>query len=124
MGLDAYGVVTTEDNWDSKTNTPIDAKKVETFSYWRKHHELHDWMADRWFASAISGTQDEFNCIPFRLDKKTLNDLYEACTSEELYYTIDTGWYVQERQKVDFEFIEQANKFIDEGLVVYYDSWW
>lgn len=125
MGLDMYAYVTTKDNYDPVNNQMIFPEKGVEFYYWRKHHELHEWMAKHWCSQ--TGKPDlEFNCVNLPLNKEMLQTLQKDIKSCELYSFLNSRdlkvWV--ERADYDEAFTEQALKFLEEDLVVLYSSWW
>lgn len=123
MGLDSFALVTTEQNWNNNDCSPFDSKKAAEFFYWRKHHDLDDWMREEWFRTVDESNEEQFNCIPFKLTKELLMNLRHDCEIGRLYTHCD-DYDIQAYQEKDFKFIEQAYKFLEEGLVVYYYCWW
>lgn len=99
--------------------------KPEELHYWRKHHDLHGWMENLY---RDKGGIEEFNCKKVLLTKEDLDSLEQDVIAYKLPNT--TGFFFgdnppdEETLNDDLLFIAKARKAIDEGKVVYYDSWW
>jgi hypothetical protein len=125
MGLDMYAfAVAKEDAIDALT-IKQDAVREELF-YWRKHHDLHGWMESLYREKG--GEADSFNCVAIQLDEAELDDLERHVKEGMLPET--TGFFFgnnppdSESNEQDLKFIAKARQAIQEGKVVYYDSWW
>lgn len=117
MGLDSY--VWSVDPKKAKVlrDTELTLKekyKPEELFYWRKHHNLHNWMENLYRSK---GGNETFNCERVRLDKEDLDELEQAVITNQLS---------EEKEDVDNDmlFIAKAREAIDNGKAVYYDSWW
>ena len=141
MGLDMYVYKTkfkptkevdfTEELYPSKDgqgypdfDSPV--APIEDIAYWRKHPDLHGWMARLYHKKG--GESNSFNGDPVVLTLKDLAELKEVVMESQLPNT--TGFFfgqsksdIYERVK-DLEFIEDAKAAILEGYTVYYDSSW
>lgn len=133
MGLDMYA-------WKVKPEDAIDAVTIRSkddgrdgdldeLFYWRKHHDLHGWMENLWvIKSGGNPSGQSFNCCPVRLDEDDLFELEQDVRRKQLPET--TGFFFgnnpQDAESIsrDLEFIAKARTAINEGYVVYYDSWW
>ena len=121
MGLDQYAFITNE-----VFDRPIDFEPEQQtqLHYWRKHPNLHGWMADLY--SAKGGTDVDFNGNPVMLtadDLKRLElDVRKGVLPETqgFFFGMSTG----EERADDLTFIAKANEAITNGYTVYYDSWW
>ena len=123
MGLDQFSYTV-----DSEGNR-------NEIAYWRKHPNLQGWMENLWDSkgrpneSAESNTMglSEFNCTPVELSREDLDSLEEDITNKNMpqtagfFFGDDSDDYYKEK---DLEFIRSARSALDEGLKVYYDSWW
>lgn len=122
MGLDMYaysvpaGVEPGSDAW---ANT----EQVGLF-YWRKFNALHGWMEDLYKAR---GGEDEFNCIPLRLEegdlKRLLADSKDNLTPRGGFFWGSLEIYPEDRETIK-DFVRKALAEIAAGQDVYYDSWW
>ena len=128
MGLDmyAYAVDPKEcENFDEFSCKFKGEYKPDEIYYWRKHHDLHGWMENLYRSK---GGLEEFNCQKVMLTVDDLNELEKALISKGLPST--TGFFFgnnppdEETLNEDLLFIAKARKVIEEGNVVYYDSWW
>jgi hypothetical protein len=69
----------------------------------------------------------EFNCTPVELSREDLDSLEEDITNKNMpqtagfFFGDDSDDYYKDK---DLEFIRSARSALDEGLKVYYDSWW
>jgi len=92
-------------------------KKIEVF-YWRKHHNLHDWM--EYLYRFKGGTEESFNCTNVRLSKEDLDNLEKDILTDSL----PKIWEYDHYEDSDLQFIVKARKFIDKNYALFYDSWW
>ncbi len=131
MGLDMYA-------WRCKQSEVIDDFNMvkpssddqsymqDELHYWRKHHDLHGWMAKLY--KTKGGPKSEFNCAAMRLYTEDLDALEKAVVMCELPQT--TGFFFGENppddgsMRNDLKFIVKAREAIAAGDAVYYDSWW
>ena len=95
MGLDQY--------LNAKNPNRLSGEAVKEIYYWRKQHDLHDWMEALYRTKG--GVEESFNCVPVEL---TLQDLDE----------------LEEILKRDLEAITLAREAISDGFIVNYDCWW
>jgi len=129
MGLDMYAYTVEKDRFDNVVDTTEQREvfyenKTDLF-YWRKHPNLHGWMEQHVYVDEYGG-EDEFNCIPVKLDERLL-DLLQCAVVNGLLPETDGFFFgksLPEEKKTDLEFIAQARKAISAGKDVYYDSWW
>lgn len=121
MGLDMYACITRTPIGDVDFAVPEDAQEI---AYWRKHPNLHGWMARRYFEKG--GSDSRFNCNTVRLDAADLDDLERSVKENALPDT--TGFFYgqsgPDRVPDDLAFIAKAREAIKAGCFVYYDSWW
>lgn len=98
--------------------------EVGELAYWRKHPNLHGWMADLYFKKG--GSAVSFNGVPVILNETDLQNLKAAVLAEELPPTrgFFFGDSFPEINPADLEFIEAAEEAIKEGYTVFYDSSW
>lgn len=121
MGLDMYAFTMT-----GRPDTNVDFKPdaVTELHYWRKHPDLHGWMRALYFDKG--GSEREFNCAPVVLTASDLDRLEADVVGRRLPQT--SGFFFgrsdgSERAD-DLAFIAKARAAIDQGLTVFYDSWW
>jgi hypothetical protein len=100
--------------------------KPEELHYWRKHHDLHGWMENRYYEEG--GDAESFNCVKLRLTIEILDDLERDIKAKQLPET--TGFFFgnnppdEDSNFDDLNFIAKAKTFINGGGAVFYDSWW
>lgn len=97
---------------------PPRVKKKEVF-YWRKHHNLHQWMENLYRSKG--GSEDSFNCASVRLTKEDIDDLEKDILSGSLPETWGNS---DDRLEEDVQFLLEARKFLKKGYAIFYDSWW
>jgi len=121
MGLDMYAYTTREDLTDAVDFKVNDASEIH---YWRKHPDLHGWMARLYFKKG--GSAEEFNCVPVALTREDLDQLECDVKGRRLPHT--TGFFFGESEASDLDddlvFIAKAREAIAAGMNVFYDSWW
>lgn len=136
MGLDMYAYVAGRkgqqneywENYNGETDTsPVE--KPRELAYWRKHPNLHGWMAELWVVRETGGEGDtnNFNGIELELTWDDLDDLESAVKERALPATsgfffgndADDHYLAQ-----DLEFIKQAKAEVFTGLKVFYNSSW
>lgn len=133
MGLDMYAYSVSRRDVVSPFKIKRGADPVRIF-FWRKHHDLHGWMENRWFEKLKEIVElphpapTTFNCVPLVLGTTDLDDLEAAVVSFNLPKT--SGFFFGDNppdetsRQNDLEFIRRARKEIEKGNIVYYDSWW
>jgi hypothetical protein len=131
MGLDMFAYtadsnkVTVENDRTIIFNKTNDEDRPVEICYWRKHHDLHGWMEDLWLEK---GGEGEFNCASLVLTLEDLDALEESIMKKRLPQT--TGFFFgnnppnEESDQYDLEFVSNARKALNQGKVVWYDSWW
>jgi hypothetical protein len=125
MGLDMFAyTVKSEDAIDDFNISPdVDNNEIK---YWRKHHDLHGWM-ERLYRDK-GGEAESFNCVKVRLYEHDLDLLEADIMTNQLPQT--QGFFFGNNSPdadsiaEDLEFIKNAREAIEDGLAVYYDSWW
>jgi len=116
------------ENYNGETDTsPVE--KPRELAYWRKHPNLHGWMAELWVVRETGGEGDtnNFNGIELELTWDDLDDLESAVKERALPATsgfffgndADDHYLAQ-----DLEFIKQAKAEVFTGLKVFYNSSW
>ena len=130
MGLDMYAYSAHPEDLieGTKEVSPrlAEGAKAVRLSYWRKHHDLHGWMERLYFGKG--GKAESFNCVSVRLDKKDLEilewDLREGKLPETQGFFFGNNAPTEETIKDDVAFIQSARAALEDGRIVYYDSWW
>ena len=125
MGLDMYAFAVSKRDAIGDFEMAQDCEKEELY-YWRKHHDLHGWMENLYRGKG--GDAESFNCIPVQLTLDDLDDLQQAILDDNLPRT--SGFFFGdnppdlESMRNDLIFVQNCRIAINEGKVVYYDSWW
>ena len=108
-------------------NTTV-TKPVE-IAYWRKHPNLHGWMAERWIIHQTGGEGDagDFNGVELELTREDLDELEQDILEGNLPGT--TGFFFgnpsdEFYREQDLEFIKNARAELFMGLKVFYNSSW
>ena len=114
---------------DTKEYVNPKVNKPRQICYWRKHPNLHGWMAQRWLAREGNSLRetDNFNGIEFELTREDLDDLEATVKARELPATsgfffgsdADDHYYAD-----DLKFIQEARAEMFLGLKVFYNSSW
>jgi hypothetical protein len=114
---------------DHKEHRNPNVNKPRDIAYWRKHPNLHGWMAQRWLQR--EGNQlretDNFNGIEFELTAEDLDDLEYVVKKRRLPAT--SGFFFgdnadQHYYNEDLKFIQAARAEMFLGLKVFYNSSW
>jgi hypothetical protein len=135
MGLDMYAYSAAKagahaEYWDSVEfvdgNTVAKVEKPKEIAYWRKHPNLHGWMARLW-EKRTGGSADDFNGVELELSDEDLNDLEKTVKEGELPGT--SGFFFGNNaddyyKEADLEFIAHARADMFCGLRVFYNSSW
>lgn len=121
MGLDMYAFTTGSTIPAADFDAPDDRAELH---YWRKHPDLHGWMEDLYRRKG--GTDDQFNCVPVRLDAADLEALELAVNDSLLPHTAGFFFGVSDGSEKadDLAFIHKARDALADGLSVFYYSWW
>jgi len=121
MGLDMYAITTTR-----QLTAEIDFPREDgdhQFHYWRKHPNLHGWMENLYH---MKGGVNEFNCTTVQLTSEDI-DLLE-CAIKEGKLPETCGFFFGKSDgsecEDDLDFISNAHGALEQGLTVYYSSWW
>jgi hypothetical protein len=124
MGLDMYAYTTQKALITSDVDFVLDQDLFEPLHYWRKHHNLHDWMQRLY--QAKGGQDPDFNLSPVALNRADLGTLELAIKAGDLP---DTGRFFfgasdgSERDN-DLAFIRKGREALQRGLAVFYVAWW
>lgn len=122
MGLDMFACTR-----KGKLPAAVDFDQAETdveLHYWRKHPDLHGWMAKLYVKKG--GTDANFNCKTVELTATDLYALESAIKAQDLPHT--RGFFFGESTPDDIaddlDFVAKARAAINAGKAVYYTSWW
>ena len=141
MGLDMYAYVAARAGQqnefyegaelDPDTREYVNPKvnRPREIAYWRKHPNLHGWMAQLWLArkgNALRET-DNFNGIELELTYDDLDELEYAVQNNRLPPT--SGFFFGEEaddyyKESDLKFVQEARAEMFLGLKVFYNSSW
>jgi hypothetical protein len=141
MGLDMYAYVAARAGqqeefyegaeWDNeiKDHRNPNVNRPREIAYWRKHPNLHGWMARLWLAREGNELRevDNFNGIELELDADDLDLLEYVVKERELPGTsgfffgndADDYYYTD-----DLKFIQMARAEMFMGFKVFYNSSW
>ena len=97
--------------------------------YWRKHPNLHGWMAQLWLRREGNELResDNFNGIEMEITAEDLDDLEAVIKARELpstsgfFFGTDADDYYYDS---DLKFIQEARAELFFGLKVFYNSSW
>jgi len=114
---------------DHKEHRNPNVNKPRDIAYWRKHPNLHGWMARLWLAREGNELRelDNFNGIELELDADDLDLLEYVVKARELpgtsgfFFGNDADDYYYEN---DLKFIQMARAELFLGLKVFYNSSW
>jgi hypothetical protein len=141
MGLDMYAYVAARagqqaefyegSEWDPdhKEHRNPNVNRPRELAYWRKHPNLHGWMARLWLAREGNELRelDNFNGIELELDADDLDLLEYVVKERELpgtsgfFFGDDADDYYYND---DLKFIQAARAEMFLGLKVFYNSSW
>lgn len=103
---------------------PFEGAQVEDLFYWRKHPNVHGWMANLYYKKG--GKDEDFNGVNVVLTKEDIDQFEQDVLNGNLPETM--GFFFGEsddsRREEDLEFIARARKELEQGNVIYYTSWW
>jgi hypothetical protein len=141
MGLDMYAYVAGRAGqqsefyegaeWDPVLKESVNPKvtKPRELAYWRKHPNLHGWMAEQWIINQTGseGTPNQFNGVELELTREDLDEL-EKCVLEGSLPSTSGFFFGNEAddyyKQQDLEFIKNARAELFCGLKVFYNSSW
>ena len=127
MGLDMYAYSLPTD--DDRPCVDFDLDDIgdeerRRLHYWRKHPNLHGWMAGRYYEKG--GSDDDFNVNTVELTAADINALERAILGKTLPQT--TGFFfgetTGEEREDDLEFIRKAREEFAKGRTIAYYAWW
>ena len=97
----------------------------QEIQYFRKHPDLHGAIAAMW-EKETGGDPDDFNCIPYQLNRDQLKQLVELAKTDELPHTegFFFGQSLPEDKPITLKALKRALALEAEGHEIYYDSWW
>jgi len=141
MGLDMYAYVAAragqqnefyegaELDPDTREYVNPRVNRPREIAYWRKHPNLHGWMAQLWLrreGNALRET-DNFNGVELELTAEDLDDLEYAVQNDQLPST--TGFFFGNEaddyyKPSDLKFVQEARAEMFLGLKVFYNSSW
>ena len=139
MGLDMYAYVAARAGqqdefyegaeYDADTGEFVnpDVNKPRQICYWRKHPNLHGWMAQLWLRREGNKDVNNFNGVEFELTYDDLDDLEYAVQNDQLpgtsgfFFGNDADDYYKPS---DLKFIQEARAEMFLGLKVFYNSSW
>jgi len=141
MGLDMYAYVAARAGqqdefykgaeWDNeiKDHRNPNVNRPREIAYWRKHPNLHGWMARLWLAREGNELRelDNFNGIELELDADDLDLLEYVVKERELpgtsgfFFGNDADDYYYND---DLKFIQMARAEMFLGFKVFYNSSW
>ena len=116
-------------HWTQKTAAQEAAREGgvfdPNFAYWRKFNNLHQWMANLYYAKG--GKSEDFNCTTVRLMKEDLDKLWEEAATLKpasgFFWGSEDEMTQEDIDEVQ-SFITRAREAINDGKAVFYDSWW
>ena len=124
MGLDMYAVSIVKDDNRPATDFDLDEEKYNDLHYWRKHPNLHGWMANLY--TNKGGENEDFNVATLLRTEDDIDnlehDLIVKCLpeTEGFFFGETTG----EELEDDLEFIRKAREVLAQGRQVAYYAWW
>ena len=114
---------------DTREYVNPDVNKPRQIAYWRKHPNLHGWMAQLWLRREGNELRetDNFNGIELELTAEDLDDLEYAVQNDRLPST--TGFFFGNEaddyyKPSDLKFVQEARAEMFLGLKVFYNSSW
>lgn len=141
MGLDMYAYVAAKAGqqdefyegaeYDKDTDQMVNpaVNRPREIAYWRKHPNLHGWMAQLWLRREGNELRetDNFNGVELELTAEDLDDLEYAVQNDQLPAT--SGFFFGNEaddyyKPSDLKFIQEARAEMFLGLKVFYNSSW
>lgn len=109
MGLDSFvRHIPTEDVIDDFSYG--DKCEHSELAYWRKNYEIHEFFKQRYLQRG--GTDKDFNCCPIRITQADVDAL-------KAYLRIQP-----ERDEYTLKFVYEAQMHLDDGVAMYFSSWY
>ena len=139
MGLDMYAYVAAKAGqqdefyegaeYDADTGEFANpaVNKPRQICYWRKHPNLHGWMAQLWLRREGNKDVNNFNGVELELTAEDLDELEYAVQNDRLPAT--SGFFFGDGaddyyKPSDLKFIQEARAELFFGLKVFYNSSW
>ena len=124
MGLDSYAYIIEKSFVSSDVDFEVDEDALQKFHYWRKHHDLHDWMERLYVAKG--GQNPQFNLSALSLNSADLDALEKAINAGDPPEAPGFCFGHSSRSELDhdLEFIRQAREALEDGMAVIYVAWW
>jgi len=114
---------------DHKEHRNPNVNRPREIAYWRKHPNLHGWMAQLWLRREGNALReaDNFNGIEMELTAEDLDKLELAVKEHQLPST--SGFFFgtdadEHYYNDDLKFIQEARAEMFLGLKVFYNSSW
>ena len=133
MGLDQYAYIAkkSEKIKNIYGNTDEDDEECpfivnDELAYWRKAYSLHRWMYALAVKKGFKGTKEDFNCVMVRLEEEDIENLREEIKNRRFTEAVH-DWdkdVFEMNKRYDERFCDEAERALEEGFAVYYDSWW
>lgn len=127
MGLDMYA-----HSMEAEADRPevdfdvngLDAECTPRIHYWRKHPNLHGWMAGLYFEKG--GTDNDFNVNTVELLPADIDRLERTILENRLPETSGFffGQTTGEERDDDLEFIRKCREEFAKGRTIAYYAWW
>lgn len=121
MGLDMYAYSTKNKINGINFDSPEDAVEIK---YWRKFNNLHGWMQKLYMKK---GGDEYFNCVNLHLTIKDIEDLEKDAKELEPI----SGFFFGSQSEMEpedvknvLEFCKECRFLMEDGLSIYYTSWW
>lgn len=114
------------DHWlEGRLRTDTESLPIRFGQPWRKWYALQEYIMLIWIER--TGSNEEFNCIPFELSEEDLNGLEKwILENQDAAYEDDDEDEKEEFREQNREIIEEARSFMEENseAVICYNSWW
>ena len=127
MGLDMYAHSMPKDDDRPPVDFDMEGLHLETtprIHCWRKHPNLHGWMADVYYRKG--GSDDDFNVNTVELLPEDIDALERTILDGTLPET--SGFFFGEtngkERDDDLEFIRKAREEFAKGRTIAYYAWW
>lgn len=127
MGLDMYAHSISKDDSRPPVDfdvTTLDKASAPRIHYWRKHPNLHGWMAALY--TEKGGISDDFNVSTVELTPEDIDALEKTILENRLPET--SGFFfgetTGEERDDDLGFIRKCREEFAQGRMVAYYAWW
>ena len=127
MGLDMYAHSMPKDDNRPPVDFEVEGLHLDNtprIHYWRKHPNLHGWMAGRYYEKG--GNDDDFNVNTVELTPEDIDELERTILENRLpdtsgfFFGATTG----EEREDDLEFIRKCREEFVKGRTIAYYAWW